>query len=551
MLSEKSREPLVLLGLTVVTLAVFANTLQNSFVYDDHFLIVKNKALASDEYFSTIFTHSFGYDTGDEATYSKLSIDYYRPFIRLFFGLCYRAFGLNPAYWHLANLLVFLVVVLLCYFLVRELAGQSVAALATLLFAVHPLHSESVAYVNGSVDTLHAAFFFPSLLLFILYQKESNRKRRLEYMLGSCLLFLAALLTKELAITLPPLVAIYTLLYTKTEGWRARLWRVVKAVTPFLITFICYAVLRAATYGNLGNSFSRTFKGKLDLQSTLMTIPRVVLEYLKMMLFPIDLNILRNVSEVSSLLSLRFWVTTGLLILILGVCLKLPARLQMAAAILFVTFVPVLNIGVFPQSRMIQDRYVFINLLGFCILVAESALWLYASEKALVRQATALGMAVVILALCLLTVRQNGYWKDNLAIWKRVIEMHPGSAALHCNIASILFYEKRKDEGLEYYRQALALDPHAVCALKGIAEYYQENGDYKSAISFWEHMVSLGSVKNKSLHMMFLAQAYSLSGDNQKALEVIERVISEFPDYNEARMLHSELTRIRSHQKQD
>lgn len=549
MVCEK-RELLVLLGLTLVTLAVFANVLQNGFVYDDHFLIVKNKALASNQYFSTIFTHSFAYDTGDEATYSKLSIDYYRPFIRLFFGLCYKAFGLNSAYWHLANLLIFLIVVLLCYFLVRELTDQKVAALATLLFAVHPLHTESVAYVNGSVDTLHAAFFFPSLLLFVLYHKENDRKQRIEYMLGSCFLFLAALLTKELAVTLPPLVATYTLLYT-TGGWRDRIWRAVKATIPLIVTFICYCILRASTYSNLSGSATQAFKGRLDLQSTLMTIPSVILEYLRMMLFPVDLNILRSVPEVFSPLSLRFLLTTSLLILIVVVCMKLPARLQMAAAILFVTLVPTLNIGLFPQNRTIQDRYTFIALLGFCILAAELALLLYSSEKTLIRQATAFGMAVTVVTLCLLTVRQNGYWRDNIAIWKRVIEIEPGSPALHCNIASILFYEKRIAEGLQYYRQALKLDPDAVCALKGLASYYQKTGDYKAAIPFWERVIASGEVKDKSLHMMFLAQAYSMSGDNGKALKVVKDVINEFPDYEEARILHSELMHILTSQKRD
>ncbi len=530
-------EPLVLLGLTLVTLAVFANILQNAFVYDDYFLIVKNKALASDEYFSTIFTHSFAYDTGDEASYKSLAIDYYRPFIRLFFGLCYRAFGLNSTYWHLANLFIYLIVVSLCYFLVRELTTQRVAVLSTLLFAVHPLHSESVAYVNGSVDTLHAAFFLPAFLLFIFYEKEQDVKRRAEYLLGSCLLFLAAMLTKELAITLPPLIVIYVLLHSHSS-FKERIWRSAKATLPFLATFICYLLLRLFTYGSLGAR--RALSGRLDWQTVLLSVPGVIVEYLRMMLLPIDLNLFRNVPEVSSPTSVRFLLTASIIILIIAACLRLPARLQMAAAVLFVTLVPALNIGLFPDNRTIQDRYAFISLLGLCIIVAELVVYLYTKAPRLAVSAS----VAMVLCLCILTVRQNSYWKDNLAIWKRVIDMHPGSAALHCNIASILVvYEKRIDEGVGYYRQALKLDPNADCALNGLAGYYYSIGDYKAAIDFWERALAASKNKNKDKRssMMFLAQTYSMVGNNQKALEILERVISEFPDYTEAHTLHSEL----------
>lgn len=543
--SEKpsKSEIFVLIGLMALTLIVYANVAQNGFVYDDHFLIVKNKALASDEYFSTIFTHSFAYDTGDEASYKNLAIDYYRPFIRLFFALCYRAFGLNSAYWHLANLFIYLIVVLSCYFLARELTTQRVAALSALLFAVHPLHSESVAYINGSVDTLHAAFFLPAFLLFILSQKELDKKRRAEYLLGSCLLFLAAMLTKELAITLPPLIAIYTLLYSQDNSLKERVWRSAKATLPFLATFICYLLLRLSTYGSLGAKHA--LSGRLDLQTVLLSAPGVIVEYLKMMLIPIDLNLFRNVPEVSSPASVRFALTASAVALLIVACLRLPARLQMAAAVFFVTLAPALNIGLFPDNRTIQDRYAFISLLGLCVIVAELVLYLY--EKA-PRLAVSASVAMV-LCLCILTVRQNDYWKDNLAIWKRVIDMHPGSATLHCNIASILFYEKRIDEGVGYYKQALLLDPNAACALDGLAGYYYSIGDYKAAIDLWERALVTGEAKDKRGSMMFLAQTYSLSGNNQRALEVLERVISEFPDYTEAHTLHAELKQAR--QKQD
>ncbi|MCS6885837.1 MAG: glycosyltransferase family 39 protein [Acidobacteriota bacterium] len=527
-----------LLLILLLTVLVFAASLQGKFVYDDHFIIVNSKSLPRNDYFSTIFTHSFAYDAGSDESYVSNPIDYYRPFIRLFFGLCFRLFGLDPFYWRLANLLVYLVAIFFCYFLVRELSDEKIAILSTLFFAVHPLHSESVAYVNGSVDTLHAAFFFPSFLLFVLYRKNG----KLVYLLGGCTLFLAALFTKELALMLPLLVVLYLYLYDEENDPRKKFWKVARVAVPLLITVASYLLLRSYTYKSVFASARQVFTGKLTLSETLLTIPSVILEYLRMMLWPVDLRILRSVPIITTLFSARFLLSLVAVVLLIGICLRLPIRLKMAVGLFLIGLFPVLNISAFPQDRMLQDRYAFISLLGFCMVLAEVVVWLYSSKDKILRRVTVWTTGIVVLLLCWLTIRQNGYWMSDSALWMRASALVPTSVYAHCNAGSFLLAEGN-EECLAYYKQALSLDPKATCALIGFAEYYGKKRDYRTAIEYWKKAVEAGGYRKK-INMLFLAQTYSIAGDNRSALEVLKRTVQEFPDYEEAKVLYAELSRL-------
>src|SRR5438132_64042 len=134
--------------LIIFTFAVFANALGNRFAYDVHFLIEMNYSLRDWSYFSKIFTDSHAYDI-PWLNVKAMPFDYYRPFRDLVQALAFHAFGLNTFYWHLLNLSIFSVVVTLSYAVIKRLSASTAAAIAAVvLFIVHPIHSEVVAWVN-------------------------------------------------------------------------------------------------------------------------------------------------------------------------------------------------------------------------------------------------------------------------------------------------------------------------------------------------------------------------------------------------------------------
>ena len=153
--------------LIAVSIAVYLPALNYDFVYDDPRQI---------EMMSSRFTwsHVPSYFTTDVWSYiNQRKSNYYRPIFLVWMLLTHELAGLDHAAWHASAILTNALAVLLLYFLARKLAGNEItAAIAALLFAVHPVHIESVAWVSGATEPLWAIFFFAALLLFISARVE-------------------------------------------------------------------------------------------------------------------------------------------------------------------------------------------------------------------------------------------------------------------------------------------------------------------------------------------------------------------------------------------
>src|SRR5262249_22012901 len=133
--------------LVVVTLAVYANALGLGFVWDDNYQILRNYFLRDPHYIPKIFTSAFwDFLNPNQA----LATNFYRPMQSLTYMLCYQIFGLQPWGFHLVSLLLHLAATLMAYGLLRCWGVEfRIAGAAALLFAVHPIHTESVTWVAG------------------------------------------------------------------------------------------------------------------------------------------------------------------------------------------------------------------------------------------------------------------------------------------------------------------------------------------------------------------------------------------------------------------
>src|SRR5262249_20572537 len=125
---------------------------------------------------------------------------YYRPLFSAFFTINYALFGTQAWGWHLANVLVHAGVTVLAYFAVKEITDRApLAILTAALFAVHPVHAESVAWTSGITDPLMALFLLPAFIFYV----KARRTGRVGFMLLASVLYLLSLLSKETALALP------------------------------------------------------------------------------------------------------------------------------------------------------------------------------------------------------------------------------------------------------------------------------------------------------------------------------------------------------------
>jgi 4-amino-4-deoxy-L-arabinose transferase-like glycosyltransferase len=155
------REVLNCLALFLLAFLAYANTLVGSFVYDDNYQVVENPYAHSFRYLPKIFSTSVWSFQGAQGP-----TNYFRPMMTFGYLLFYQIAGPVPFSFHLANIVLHTLIVLLVFFIVRRLSGERIALVAAGLFALHPIHTESVAWIAGVTD-LELAFFY--LLAFLLY----------------------------------------------------------------------------------------------------------------------------------------------------------------------------------------------------------------------------------------------------------------------------------------------------------------------------------------------------------------------------------------------
>src|ERR1035438_4257985 len=190
---------------------VFVPTLGFQFVYDDKPQIIQNPGIHAWRYLPHYFTsHAWA------ELYPHVSGNYYRPLFLLWFRLNHAMFGLAPKGWHLTTILCHVAATYMVFVLLRRLADSRwIAFCAATLFALHPVHMESVAWVSGVTDPLMAIFLIGSFLSYLSFREE----KRGGWMALALVLFALGLLEKETIVVLGPLVFVYAWLYAGGEFW--------------------------------------------------------------------------------------------------------------------------------------------------------------------------------------------------------------------------------------------------------------------------------------------------------------------------------------------
>jgi hypothetical protein len=200
-----------ILLLMIVVFLVYADTLRYDFVWDDEDLIQTNPRITKLGDFSTFFEV--------EPFYGNF---YYRPLVIFSLAFDYRLWELKPFGYHLSNLIFHLGSVLMIYFISLSLLPRLSSFLVALLFGLHPIHTEAVAWISGRSDVLCAFFFLASVLSFIHFIQIQNRSKRLGAYFLSLIFFLCSLLAKEMAVTLPLILLVWWTFFSDEASLRQK-----------------------------------------------------------------------------------------------------------------------------------------------------------------------------------------------------------------------------------------------------------------------------------------------------------------------------------------
>jgi tetratricopeptide (TPR) repeat protein len=426
------------LPLIVICFLIFANSLSGEFVYDDLRQIVRNPLIQDNSLIWKALTSDVW---AFKAYGTAAASNYWRPTFTAWHILNFRLFGANPFGWHVTNLLLHTSVCVLSYFLLRRWnIAPMVACAITLIFAIHPVHVESVAWISGSPDLLFALAFLGSLW----FANNYADKNKTIDLIVSLLLYAAALGSKEIGILCLP---IYFVIFStgREKGKSAKF----SNVTPFLFVALAaaYFVARLFVIG----TFSRPPEEAAGFIEAVLSVPEIFVFYLRQIFFPYWLSVNYPLQSVSSVGFFNFVLPLVISLAVMGAIYYFARRSKTAlfAVMLFLLpLIPVMNASIFPPAQIVHDRYLYLPLLGMLILIALFA------EK-FVKEKYILPASVVLCALlCFQTLNYNPAWANELALWSWSVKVDRSADTLS-QYASELSEKGRIDEAIQAYTDSI------------------------------------------------------------------------------------------------
>ncbi len=414
----------------IVFLAIisYANVINNDFVnYDDPTYIIDNQRIKSDKIMNAFALFN-------PAPFLKGSLpkklNEYLPVRDLTLWLDYQLWKLNPQGYHLTNLIIYILLCVAIFILLKKLVKNQLIALFTvILYTVHPLHTENVAWVSARKDLLSALFYILSLIAYINFSRTDERKfRRIWYSL-SFLYFLAGWFSKPLIITLPAIFVICGILEKK------------KIREIFLETLIFWGfdIMFLLVNTIIVQGVKPLLKGP---SPGLFCGINYIGYYFYLFFLPHHLTPIR---EPLSPFTLFHFILSILLIVFLLILIIRQKNLLFPISFFFLNILPVLNLTVF-ANYSIHDRYMLIPSAGLSLLVTEA---FFKIKNLNLRNSI---FVLCVSAILLLTLRQNTIWKDSETLWKNTLKVYPESSIAHLNLGSAYLDNKEHEKAeLEFF----------------------------------------------------------------------------------------------------
>ncbi len=434
----------------LLTFVVFSGGLANGFVnWDDRQGLVGNQSW-----------RGLGW-TNIKWMLTTFDLGHYQPLSWLSLGLDYELWGLSAFGIHLTSLLLHCGCALIAYFIgLRLLKDPAAAAAAALLFSLHPLRVESIAWAAQRRDPLSTIFYLWTLLCWL-----DGRRR------GALVCAFLSLSAKLTGLTLPVVLLLLDIypLGRLSPDWRQ--WHKPAARGIFLekMPFAALALifLMVNVFAQVSIATMPTL-GQFGLAPRLSNSLYSLVFYLGKTLWPADLSPLYYGGSASARLTL--WIGGGAA-LVIAMGFRYPRlRPALAASCAFYVMTLIPYLGLVKSGRQIAaDRYTYIACLPWALLVAAGL----ASRG---RKALAAGTGVLLLALGAASVKQTALWHDSLSLWRRALAVEPMSDTPRPILAIALMERGRADEAMLYLKEQVNLFPGDFESRKMLLELAGKDG---------------------------------------------------------------------------
>jgi tetratricopeptide (TPR) repeat protein len=535
----------VIVGLLAI--AVYANTLSAGFVWDDASSILLHQHVKDPSKIFALFTE-------DQHAFAGGQGNFYRPLLSVTFLIDYAIArigqpriapaeiptDLNPFVFHLTSAFSHAAAAMILLLYLRRLGAPIAVYLpAVAIFAVHPLHTEAVAYVSGRADSMAAVFVFAALYFSTWRAPDRSPRAGLVLML---VCFAAGLLSKEAAFVFPPLLILSRIARPAGESRSLRAW-----IPEFasLALLGIYFLLRTTVLSFGSDTVAREATWTTRLAETFEAFAL----YLRLLFVPTNLHMERSLDGVPGWLA-----PAGILLAVALMAVAFAAyrtghrRSAFGFAWFFAAWLPIS--GLFPLNAPMAEHWMYIPMAGFFFGVCGVTHALLKKVNSILHVAAIAALASWLVALSVLTVARNRDWRDDESLYIATLRENPNSTRVHFNLAVVYqdildnpagarrhflavtrAYEKRKEanpaERDEFW--ADELEAHL-----SLGELYA--AEHRYAEAFQHYRVVLGIAPTGPNALLVAQAAYGAAlcflntGDYAEARTLLEQAVRLAPE---------------------
>lgn len=531
----------LLIILALVSIALYCNTLSNGYAYDD-FSVIKNNAIvargisAIPEILYTPYRHGF----------FVTSNDVYRPLSLVMFAAEYQLSDGEPRASHFINILLFAGCVLLLFVFLDKLFQRkrtNLAFIASLLFALHPVHTEVVANIKSRDELLCFFAAFASLIMFMRYMHTGSVK----YLFSGALLFFLSLLSKETSITFLAIVPLVFFFYD--AGNRKRSIHITAGTFMAAAIFLairCF-VLTAYHANNLHDvTFIDNFLVKAPgIGSRFATSIFILGYYLKLFFVPYPLisDYTYNSIPFVTFANLWVWLIISVYVGLAIVCIHRLIKKQKDpvafGGLFFLSTISLFSNLFFLTGASMAERFLFFPSAGLCIIVAFYVNKLIpAGTGKIPGLLTGKALWIIIplsIIFAVITMSRNNEWADNLTLFRADVEKAPGNSRLNFFLGNELLAWANSDatdpatkaqfikEGISYLDRAVTIYPEYADAYRALGNGYFLAGQFDIAEKHLKKAVQLNPRDIESWNSLDVV--YFNAGKYSKSIDICRQIL--------------------------
>jgi tetratricopeptide (TPR) repeat protein len=415
-----------------------------------------------------------------EWAFTTLYCGYWQPLTWLSFMIDHAIFGLNPHGFHFTNVLLHSVNAVLVFHVFRRLTDRRwESAFVAAMFAIHPLHVESVAWVVERKDVLSTMFWLLTMAGYLRYTRHPRPSR---YLLALSA-FALGLMAKPMLVTLPGVLLLldyWPLSRLTTRAWLEKI--------PMVVLAVVFGVVTLVAQHDAGAVMPL---GRISWDDRLGNAVVAYVSYIAKMFWPAGLAIFYPHPRDT----LPAWQVAGSAIL-LATATAVVIRFARSRRYLLVgwlwylgTMLPVIGITQ-AGSQAMADRFAYVPLIGIYLLVACALSDMSAGWR---HQRMLVGVSAIALQVALMrcTAVQVTYWRDSVTVFERAIRVTTDNYLAHTNLAAALINQGKTDEAVMHLHKALEIHPRFAVAHRLMGTVLMERGEFGRATAHFSQAVGM------------------------------------------------------------